>query len=123
VVQQRRELEVAERRCHPQVRGGREPLAQPGRLQARPRARVQRQHGGLGQRLQQRDEALEARGVVDVAGPVGGHEQERAGLHAVRVEHLRAGGRARAEQQRDVDHDVADDLDPPRDPLGAKVLG
>ena len=48
--------------------------------------------------------------------------RKRPGSTACAVEHLGAGGGARAEQQRDVDHHVAHDLHAPGDPLGAQVL-
>ena len=56
-----------------------EPLEQPGRLEPRAVRGCSGRIAGRGQRLEQRDEALEARRVVDVAGAVGGDEQELPG--------------------------------------------
>ncbi len=115
VLQERGELEVAERRAE------RQPVEQAGGVQPRARPRVHREDDRQRERLDQLHQPLQARGVVDVAGPVGGHEHELARGHPVGLEDLGAVGRARAEQQRDVDHHVADHLDPAGHPLRAQV--
>ena len=116
------EVEVAERRRDPQVRGGLHAFKKPGRGQARARARVQREDRGLRQRLEQLHQAPQPRRVVHVPGTVRSDEQVLAGRHAVIGQGSGALLRHRGERERHVRHHVANQLHPPVCTLAPQVL-
>ena len=72
---------------------------------------MQRQLRGDRQGEEEVDEQPQPPGVIDVAGPVRGHEHVPARLDPGAVERRRVGQRARLEEQRDVDHHITDELD------------
>ena len=114
VAEQRGELEVAQRRlraarpARPRARRASPPP--PGARGSAGAAAAPRARAAARSRSTRRSQA---RGVVDVAGAVRGHEHVPARLDPGALERRRVGQRARLEEQRDVDHHVPDELDPP----------
>ncbi len=82
---------------------------------------MQREHDPLGNGEQQVDEPAQPGGVVDVRRAVGGRQDVGAGLDAGTLECAVVRAGARRQQQRNVDHDVTDELDPAGDALAFEV--
>ena len=116
--EQRREVEVAQRRG--EASGGARPFQQAGPLERRPRARV---HGEDDRHLDGLDHLHERpdRLGQGVRRPVRGEDDVPAGLDPGLCERVRPPGCDRREYARDVDHDVADHVDAGGDALGGEV--
>ena len=116
------EIEVAERGRELHVTGGLEPHEQAGGLEPRLGSRVQREDHALGQALDQLHEAREALGDVHVAGAVRREHQIGARREPARLEDRRALLGDVAKGERDVGHDVADQVRLAGGGLAAQVL-